>query len=80
LFVSGGPVETAGWGAVVLALIGLIGLMFRLTVGAFRREVQQLREHIDAENLEADRKYFKFYKEFIQLRIKIAKYIGINGD
>jgi hypothetical protein len=72
--------ETAGWGAVVLALVGLIGLMFRLTVGNFRREIQTLREHIDQENLEADRKYFKFYKEFIALRIKLAKHMGINGD
>jgi hypothetical protein len=73
-------VETAGWGAVVLALVGLIGLMFRLTVGNFRKEIAALKEHIDRENLEADRKYFKFYKEFIALRIKIAKHIGINGD
>jgi hypothetical protein len=72
--------ETAGWGAIVIAMVGLIGLMFRLTVGTFRREISELKKHIDAENLEADRKYFKFYREFISLRIKIAKHIGINGD
>ena len=72
--------ETAGWGAVMLAMVGLIGLMFRLTVSTFRREISELRRDIDRENLEADRKYFKFYKEFIALRIKIAKHIGINGD
>ncbi len=72
--------ETAAWGAVLTAFMGLIALMFRLTVGTFRREVHELRKHIDQENLEADRKYFKFYKEFIQLRIKIAKHMGINGD
>lgn len=72
--------ETAAWGAVITAFIGLIALMFRLTVGTFRREIADLKKHIDRENLEADRKYFKFYREFIALRIKLAKHMGINGD